>query len=148
MTNATLMRPNTLSKSRSLTGDARRGVQPQQWTSSARTPLLEQRSIAAQAAYRVDDDAAIISFVLAHPQLVDLLEQAPAEIARQFPDAHLTLALHDDPEEPVTTLVIGIASSLAPREALDRLDRLDDTWWLDTQLSYRTHALITLVNRE
>ena len=144
MTTGTMIRRGLWSTSHNATGRARQDVRPEQVSTSARTPLIAERASAALAHYRVEDAEPIVTFVLIHPQLVDLLEEAPAAIARQFPDTSLTLEVYDDPEEPVTTLVVGIVTMLAPADALEQLQLLDEAWWLDTRPGFREHALITL----
>jgi hypothetical protein len=77
----------------------------------------------------------VVDFLLRHSSLLEILEKAPEQIQRHFGDAISSLVLEavKDPEtEDDEELILFIQTALPIDQALQRLDRLDDTWWLET----------------
>lgn len=78
--------------------------------------------------------AEVTAFLHEHPNLSAVLFEALAVIPRYFgDDAPLFLEVFTDPEaEPATReLFVIVQTTVEPDEALARLDRLDEEWWLD-----------------
>ena len=76
----------------------------------------------------------VTAFLRAYPHLVPLLIEAAEVVPRYFePDAPLVLEVVTDPEEDglPPELFALVQTALDPDEALARIDRLDDDWWLD-----------------
>jgi hypothetical protein len=66
-----------------------------------------------------------------YPFLVSLLIEASSHISDYFPGSQLFLEVVSDPETGGEgQLVVFVATSFLPQEALDRLDQLDEEWWL------------------
>ncbi len=75
----------------------------------------------------------VSSFLQAHPFLFPLLVEAHGKIAEYFePSTKPILEVIADPEsEDSQELFVLILTHDTPEEALSRLDRLDQEWWLD-----------------
>ncbi len=69
----------------------------------------------------------------AYPQLVEVLLEAHVYLQKYFgPDPRVTLEVVSDPEvEGMDELFAYIVTTLSVDEALARLDRLDEEWFLD-----------------
>jgi len=83
--------------------------------------------------YSFRDALAIRGFLRAHPQLTEVLLEAHAHLQECFgPDPQVALEVVSDPEaEGPDELFAYILTSLPADEALVRLDRLDEEWFLD-----------------
>jgi hypothetical protein len=83
--------------------------------------------------YSFRDALAIRGFLRAHPQLTEVLLEAHAHLQECFgPDPQVALEVVSDPEaEGPDELFAYILTSLPADEALARLDRLDEEWFLD-----------------
>ena len=77
--------------------------------------------------------AAVGRFLHAYPQLIEVLLEAHVYLQKYFgPDPQVTLEVVSDPEvEGVEELFAYILTSLPVNEALARLDKLDEEWFLD-----------------
>jgi hypothetical protein len=108
--------------------------------------LLAEPILTADTAerYEVIDPAAVRAYLASRPHLVALLEEAPAQIARFFPDAPLSLACQVDPDDNTETLIIRVRTNLVAAEANQREDELLDAWILDLPYPVRRDVLITL----
>src|SRR4051812_32300169 len=84
--------------------------------------------------YHFESDAArkqVLDFIGDFPFLSPLLAEAPGFIEKYFPTSKLSLKKFIDPEAADKShLVIFISSNYAPKETLEKLDQLDDEWWL------------------
>ncbi|HKG27368.1 MAG TPA: hypothetical protein VKB09_17080 [Thermomicrobiales bacterium] len=83
--------------------------------------------------FDVDDRDDIRDFLAARPHLVSVLREASERIPGSFPPgtkASLDLVHHPEPGSR-PKLVLRIQTPLPMTEALARLDRLDEEWWLD-----------------
>ncbi len=78
-------------------------------------------------------------FLDAHPFLVPLLMEAHGKIEKHFgPFPDVVLEVVTDPEaENDRELFALVQTDLSPDEALHRLDRLDQEWWLEASLQAR-----------
>lgn len=79
------------------------------------------------------EQAKIQAFLRDHPQLMEIVLEAVFHIERHFgPDPQVELAVSIDPEiEGMEELFAYICTSLPVDEALARLDRLDEEWFLE-----------------
>jgi hypothetical protein len=100
---------------------------------TARVPVKEPKPEALEKFYNFRRPVEVKGFLAAHPFLVPLLVEAYGKIAAYFePQPEVVLEVVTDPEaDDDRRLFVFIQTSLLPEEALDRLDRLDDDWWLD-----------------
>ena len=76
----------------------------------------------------------VSEFLEAHPFLLPLLVEAYDKIVECFgPHPEVILEVVTDPEAmDGRSLFAFIQTSLSPEEALSKLDRLDQEWWLDS----------------
>jgi len=83
--------------------------------------------------YSPQKSADVRNFLYAHPKLVEVLLEAGVYLEQYFgPDPHVTLQVVRDPGvEGMAELFAYILTSLPVDEALARLDRLDEEWFLD-----------------
>ena len=71
------------------------------------------------------------TFLSGYPHVVTLVSEALAKIPSYFPESRTFLEVTVDPEgDRNEELVLSIKTALDPSEALNRLDRFDDHWWL------------------
>src|SRR5882672_3201427 len=64
--------------------------------------------------------------------VIDVLLEAPEQIKSRFGrDAQIVLEVITDPEDGDRKLFAFILTPLAVEEAMDRLEKLDEEWWLD-----------------
>ena len=95
---------------------------------------LDERMASLADLYRFNDREAVTGFIYRHDFLVELLIEARKHIRTHFgPDTPAALEVLHDPEDEhgEPELLALIETTLPPEEALMRLDRLDETWWLD-----------------
>lgn len=83
--------------------------------------------------YSLRDAAAVRRFLHTYPQLVEVLLEASVYLQKHFgPDPQVTLEVVSDPEvEGVEQLFAYILTSFPVDDALTRLDKLDEEWFLD-----------------
>jgi hypothetical protein len=86
-----------------------------------------------QAAQAVDArQGGVQEFLARHPHLLPLLPDIADRVHDYFPGSSLFLSVASDPEElDREQLAVTIATSLAPNDAVDRLEEFDYGWWLD-----------------
>lgn len=82
--------------------------------------------------YSFRDRNTVVDWLEKYPFLVPLLFEAPSHIRKYFPDEPLFLEVCFDPEiAELTQLVAYIATDPDVDEAMERLDRLAEEWWLE-----------------
>lgn len=83
--------------------------------------------------YSLRDPATAWRFLHTHPQLIEVLLEAHVYLQKYFgPDPQVALAVVSDPEvEGMEELFAYILTPLPVDEALARLNRLDEEWFLD-----------------
>ncbi len=95
--------------------------------------IESQRLHRLEEIYSLRDAATVRRFLHVCPQLVEVLLEARVHLQKYFgPDPQVTLEVISDPEaESIDELFAYIHTSLPVDEALARLDRLDEEWFLD-----------------
>ena len=85
------------------------------------------------ALYTFRDRETVVDFLATPPHLVPLLVEARPEIARYFgPETPVVLEVIPDREaEGYSDLFAFIQTALPTTEAAERLDQLDEEWWLE-----------------
>ncbi len=75
-------------------------------------------------------------FLLAHPGLVDFLQELPTQLAPYFPFPGTQLSLQGQyaaerlqPQDRL--LFVGVHTTLPPDEAYRKLEEFDQAWWLE-----------------
>jgi hypothetical protein len=83
--------------------------------------------------YVLRERTQVAEFLDQYSFLTSLLLEAPAPIARHFPDAPMFLEIFEDTEsdEQDRHLVINIGTELGPKEVIAKLRTLQKDWWLD-----------------
>ena len=115
--------------------------------SDRRDTALDERIASLAALYRFDDPAAVTDFLSRHDFLVDLLIEAREHISTHFgPDTPAALEVFYDMDDELgePELVALIETTLPAEEALTRLDRFDEAWWLDAVQCGRSILMITM----
>jgi hypothetical protein len=90
--------------------------------------LLQQRG------YTLRRSEEVIEFLSRHSSLLEILDEAPRQIQRHFGmgSDSLILEVVKDPEaEGDEELILFIRANLPVDQALQKLDLLDDAWWLE-----------------
>ncbi len=92
-----------------------------------------QRLRRLEEIYFLRDAAAVKRFLHARPQLAEVLLEARVHLQKYFgPDPQVALEVASDPEtEGLEELFAYIRTPLPVDEALARLNRLDEEWFLD-----------------
>ncbi len=95
--------------------------------------------------YEIRDEE-VLPFLRANPLLVPILREIADEVPRAFgPDAALALALVRDPEDGAAgEPFVFVRTALPPGEALARLRRFDEGWWLRRLASGGGQLTVTL----
>lgn len=83
-----------------------------------------------QRRYQFRHYAAVAGYMRDRAVPMDFLFDIARELEAAFPDAPLFMEIVTDPEEGTEHLLISAATDLPVREALDRLRRFDEAWWL------------------
>lgn len=105
----------------------------QQIDDNAKAPTIEPALQSLGQLYTFRRPEEVFGFLQAHPFLVPLLVEACGKIAEYFgPSPEIILEVVTDPEaENDRELFALVRTGLSPDEALSRLGRLDQEWWLD-----------------
>jgi hypothetical protein len=82
--------------------------------------------------YEIPDEDGVLAFPERHPGVAPLLPNIRREIRRYFGDDPVRLEMFTDPEWPeeVPELVGNIQTRFRSHEALERLHRFGQAWWL------------------
>ena len=83
--------------------------------------------------YSYTDREAIARFARLCPALVPLLIEAAEQIGQYFTQPELVLEVVEGLSIEEQGLAVSINTDLAPEEAMARLERFDEEWWLDVQ---------------
>ena len=98
--------------------------------------------------YTLIDRDGVLDFLGAHSYLMPMLVDAHERVTAEFPGSRLFLRVATDPDNmgPDNTdgLVASIATNLEPLEAIGRLDRIDDDWWLEAMPSTQGKLILDL----
>jgi hypothetical protein len=95
--------------------------------------------------YQIKNLPEVLEFIAQHPELLPVLQEAPAQIEVYFPGQGLSLEVDYDPEiKDWVYLVISILTAGEAREVLDQLHRLDYEWALPLPITVKENLMITL----
>lgn len=89
----------------------------------------------------------IIAFFEQYPEITTKLFEARENILKFFPNHSFALELMADLEnenEDDSQLILYIQTTLSPDEAIERLDKFDDEWWLDVDIAVQEKVCLTL----
>ena len=73
----------------------------------------------------------LLQYVVRHPEVIDVIAEAPVAIRRIFGPVRPFLDLVRDPEEGWESLFIAVPTNEPARQALNRLQALDAQWFGD-----------------
>ncbi|GBC94203.1 hypothetical protein HRbin15_02711 [bacterium HR15] len=94
-------------------------------TAPAISPIDEAREVLAQMEMQqvsVCNQEAVLSYLTAHPALMDMLREIVPDVRQKLPDAYLTLSVYRDPEEENAHLVLY---ARFPRYDGDLMERIE-----------------------
>lgn len=103
--------------------------------------ILLQKSLAnldfesLENLYNFRQKSEVLDFLEKHPFLIPLLLEAHTHIRQHFPDSPLFLQYITDPEIDFPQLAVYIdrPQELNAEEAIDKLESIDDDWWIDAE---------------
>lgn len=98
--------------------------------------------------YEIENPAEVDAYVDEHPVVVSILSEAPFEVEAAFEEQPRLVLRHEfDPEDEAGSdcLVVDIMTTRAAADAHDRLNRFDDSWWIDAALPRVARAGATVV---
>ena len=100
---------------------------------NAAVAVNQNMILALERIYSLRNAAAVRRFLRAHPQLLEVLLEAYIHLQRYFGSKpQVTLEVVSDPEvEGLEELFAYILTDLPVDEAMARLDKLDQEWFLD-----------------
>ncbi len=85
----------------------------------------------------------ISDFLSNNKHILPLLIESHYNIRDYFPTETLSLEVMTDPDEVgEKELVVYICTGLKPSDAIEKLDRLDESWWLDASAISEPKLLI------
>jgi len=114
-------------------------IMTQQIVDTAQVPAIEPALQSLGQLYTFRRPQEVSQFLDTHPFLVPLLVEAHAKVAEYFgPSPDVVLEVVSDPEaENDRELFAFIRTTLPSDEALSKLDRLDQEWWLEASFRAR-----------
>jgi hypothetical protein len=95
--------------------------------------------------YQLGNEADILTFLERYPAIAPLLFDIRSNIRRFFGDDPVRLEMFYDPEWPEDgpKLVVDIQTCADPMEALDRIHKFDDEWWIQKYKDIDAPLLVT-----
>ena len=98
--------------------------------------------------FETDEPKEVQAYLERHPHLVPLLSDVATALARFFPSEEpLRLQVIDDADTRTEHLYAIVRTSLPPDEAEERLDRLDEEWWLNAAAMAKGDLTIDVESR-
>jgi hypothetical protein len=114
----------------------------------AQSILKHPRAVMSELSreYQIPDEEEFLAFLERYPAVAPLLFDIRSNIRRFFGEDRVRLDMFHDPEWPQDDpeLVVNIQTALEPMEALARLQKFDDEWWIK-QLSETRPPLIVSI---
>ena len=93
--------------------------------------------------YVFDPNGKVTNFIKSDPQLEEILLEASSQISTYFPEAKPVLKYFIDQETVgESNIIISIPTIYSPQETSDRLDQLEDNWWLENE--YRSEGKLSI----
>lgn len=95
--------------------------------------------------FEIRNEGRVRAYINANPVLVHVLEEARLRIADIFREFTLLLKM-GSLTSPLNApkLILSVQTTMPRREALEKLDELDESWWLDQPTSVDEKLIITL----
>jgi hypothetical protein len=97
--------------------------------------------------FQISDEDEILAFLERHPTVAPLLFDIRSNIRRFFDEDPVRLDMFYDPEWPQDDpeLVVNIQTLLEPMEALARLQKFDDEWWIKRLSETRPPLIVSIL---
>jgi hypothetical protein len=97
--------------------------------------------------YQITDEEEILAFLERYTTVAPLLFDIRSNIRRFFDDDPARLDMFHDPEWPQDDpeLVVNIQTALEPKEALARLRKFDDEWWIKRLSETRLPLIVSIL---
>jgi hypothetical protein len=93
--------------------------------------------------YSFRERTKVLQFIEKHPFLISPLLSIPDNVRNYIYDSQLSLEVLADPEiNDYLQLFILISTQLDSNEAIDKLDKFEDDWWL--QIPYEVRKLVAI----
>ena len=94
------------------------------------TGLLSTRTLSLlELLYTFRSSASVETFLANYPFLAQMLIDLHGQLKHFFPESSLVLDISVDPEAEY--LVVYVVMNTTPQDAIERLERFDDGYWLD-----------------
>jgi len=88
--------------------------------------------------YNMEGEKNIRKCIDGNDNLIPIFYDIHKNIQKYFPNSPLSMrAIQND-------LIISVGTTFNPEEAIDRLDRFDDGWWLDKSFALDTNTRISI----
>ena len=95
--------------------------------------------------FEVRNQEDILNYLMVHDYLISVLEEAPSAIYKHFPEVPLSLEIVNDPESSDHTMLgLYISVSGDDQTAFEKLEALDQSWWLDNMDRARGSLFLNL----
>jgi len=94
--------------------------------------------------FDIVDEEDVLAFLERYPSTPALLGEIRDAIRRYFGDDRVGLGVFRDPEWPDDVkLVANVLTYATPRQALDRIDRFDEEWWLKKRRDLNSPVMVS-----
>ena len=114
----------------------------------AQTVLKHPRAVMSELKrdYQMTDEEEILAFLERHPAVAPLLVDIRSNIRKFFGEDSVRLEMFHDPEWPEeeAELLVNIETHIDAMEALDRLHRFDDDWWIKKLTESRYPLIVSI----
>jgi len=105
-------------------------------TVESQWPLAADTIKALKTLYLFRDESTVTSFLEKHPFLTPLLLRAHEKIEEYFGPSNIVLDAPVDPDDPEYVMLWArVQTTLEAADAVRKLTRFDEEWWLDTPIS-------------
>ena len=133
-------------ESRTRSPGASRTTMPRGWSLWAPDEILQAKWPVVGRCFKIANPAMVASFLRDNPDLLDVLLQACAPLRALFGESTpLDLRYQRDPEIPHRRyLCVRVTTDLPVSDAIQRMDRFDEGWWLDRIASYGRRLVFVL----
>ena len=115
----------------------------------AQSTLKHPRAVMSELKreFQISDEDETLAFLERHPTVAPLLFDIRSNIRRFFGEDPVRLDMFHDPEWPQDDpeLVANIQTALEPKEALARLQKFDDEWWIKRLSETRPPLIVSIL---
>ena len=107
---------------------------------------LDERIDMLQELYEFRNVNKVARFLQHHSASIEVLREAYSKIQEYFPHTPVILEVtdHSEMDIPEPFLAVRISPQVPPKEAVDRLERFDQEWWLLRPDKAHRQILVTI----